>query len=83
MNVLRGQKLALDQFNKRGGVEGRKIVGLYADAQSKTDVAINETERLLNERGYTLGHFPQSYEQASLGGYIATRSAGRPNRNRA
>lgn len=33
-------------------------------------------ERLLNERGYTLGHFPQSYEQASLGGYVATRSAG-------
>jgi alkyldihydroxyacetonephosphate synthase len=33
-------------------------------------------ERMLNERGYTLGHFPQSYEQASLGGYIATRSAG-------
>ncbi|MDQ1649194.1 MAG: alkyldihydroxyacetonephosphate synthase, partial [Frankiaceae bacterium] len=35
-----------------------------------------EAERLLNEHGYTLGHFPQSYEQASLGGYVATRSAG-------
>ncbi len=35
-----------------------------------------EAERLLNDRGYTLGHFPQSYEQASLGGYVATRSAG-------
>jgi alkyldihydroxyacetonephosphate synthase len=33
-------------------------------------------EQLLAERGLTLGHLPQSYEQASLGGYAATRSAG-------
>ncbi|HET8976068.1 MAG TPA: FAD-binding oxidoreductase [Solirubrobacterales bacterium] len=35
-----------------------------------------EAERLLGERGATLGHFPQSYEQATIGGYAATRSAG-------
>lgn len=33
-------------------------------------------ERLLRERGFTLGHFPQSYEGASIGGYAAARSAG-------
>jgi alkyldihydroxyacetonephosphate synthase len=33
-------------------------------------------EALLAERGYTLGHFPQSYEGASIGGYAATRSSG-------
>jgi alkyldihydroxyacetonephosphate synthase len=33
-------------------------------------------EALLAEHGLTLGHFPQSYEHASLGGYAATRSAG-------
>jgi alkyldihydroxyacetonephosphate synthase len=33
-------------------------------------------EALLNERGFTLGHFPQSYERASIGGYVVTRSAG-------
>lgn len=33
-------------------------------------------ESLLNERGLTLGHFPQSHEHASIGGYAATRSAG-------
>lgn len=33
-------------------------------------------EELLRERGYTLGHFPQSYEGAGIGGYAATRSAG-------
>ena len=33
-------------------------------------------ERLLAPYRLTLGHFPQSYEHASLGGYAATRSAG-------
>lgn len=33
-------------------------------------------EALLGERGYTLGHFPQSFEYASLGGFAATRSSG-------
>lgn len=44
-----GTKIAIDMINERGGVAGRKIVPLYADAQSKTDVAINEAERLLND----------------------------------
>jgi alkyldihydroxyacetonephosphate synthase len=35
-----------------------------------------EAEALLGRRGLTLGHFPQSYEFASLGGFAATRSAG-------
>lgn len=35
-----------------------------------------DAERALRERGYTLGHFPQSYEQATIGGFVATRSAG-------
>ena len=33
-------------------------------------------ESLLAAQGLTLGHFPQSYEFASIGGYVATRSAG-------
>src|SRR3954447_12599277 len=45
-----GNKIAIDMINEKGGVEGHKIVGFYTDAQSKTDVAINETERLLNEQ---------------------------------
>ena len=35
-----------------------------------------DAERLLASYGLTLGHFPQSYEHATLGGYAATRSAG-------
>jgi len=33
-------------------------------------------ERWLNQEGYTLGHFPSSIYCSSLGGYLATRSAG-------
>ncbi|HEV7900220.1 MAG TPA: FAD-binding oxidoreductase [Planosporangium sp.] len=33
-------------------------------------------EDMLSERGFTLGHFPQSFERATLGGFAATRSAG-------
>lgn len=33
-------------------------------------------EASLREHGFTLGHYPQSYEWASVGGYAATRSSG-------
>ena len=44
-----GTKYAIDMINERGGVEGYRIKAIYADAQSKADVAINEAERLLNQ----------------------------------
>jgi branched-chain amino acid transport system substrate-binding protein len=36
-------------INERGGVEGYKLHAIYADAQSKVEVAINEAERLLSQ----------------------------------
>jgi len=35
-----------------------------------------EIEAQLKPNGYTLGHFPQSWELSTLGGWIATRSSG-------
>jgi alkyldihydroxyacetonephosphate synthase len=35
-----------------------------------------EAEALLGAEGFTLGHFPQSFEHASIGGFAATRSSG-------
>ncbi len=35
-----------------------------------------EIEAQLKPHGYTLGHFPQSWELSTLGGWIATRSSG-------
>ncbi|MFH8250804.1 FAD-binding oxidoreductase [Microbacterium sp. B2969] len=39
-----------------------------------------QAEELLGARGYTLGHFPQSFRYASLGGFAATRSSGQASR---
>jgi alkyldihydroxyacetonephosphate synthase len=35
-----------------------------------------DLEAQLRSRGFTLGHFPQSFEYSTLGGWIATRSSG-------
>ncbi len=35
-----------------------------------------DLEKSLNERGYTLSHYPQSFEFSTLGGWVAARSAG-------
>jgi branched-chain amino acid transport system substrate-binding protein len=44
-----GTKIAIDMINERGGVEGYRIKAIYADAQSKAEVAINEAIRLLEQ----------------------------------
>ncbi|MBC9955822.1 FAD-binding oxidoreductase [Yimella sp. cx-51] len=70
--------------------EARPVISL--DLRRLTGlVSLNETDRTatflagtiapdaeiaLRATGFTLGHFPQSYQQASLGGFVATRSAG-------
>ena len=44
-----GTKIAIDMINEKGGVGGFKINPVYADAQSKGEVAINEATRLLDQ----------------------------------
>ena len=43
-----GAKIMLDRYAKTG-VEGYKVEAVYADAQSKPDVAINEAVRLIEQ----------------------------------
>ena len=42
-------KIAIEMINEKGGVEGYKVNAIYADAQSKAEVAINEATRLLEQ----------------------------------
>ncbi|MBV8186677.1 MAG: ABC transporter substrate-binding protein [Alphaproteobacteria bacterium] len=44
-----GAKIMMDYFIKKGGVEGYQIEPVYADSQSKPDVAINEAVRLVEK----------------------------------
>jgi alkyldihydroxyacetonephosphate synthase len=44
--------------------------------RADTGVYGPELEAQLGEQGYTMGHFPQSFEYSTLGGWIAARGAG-------
>ena len=44
-----GAKIVIDWFNAHGGIDGYKVLPVYADAQSKPDVAINEAVRLIEQ----------------------------------
>jgi alkyldihydroxyacetonephosphate synthase len=50
----------------RDSLTARLEAGLFGPA----------AERKLGEQGVTLGHFPQSFEYSTVGGWVATRSAG-------
>jgi len=45
-------------------------------ARFEAGVVGPDLEARLRERGWTLGHFPQSFEYSSLGGWVVTRSSG-------
>ena len=57
----------------------RALLELDEDAQLarfEAGVLGPDLEAQLRARGYMLGHFPQSFEYASLGGWVTTRSSG-------
>ncbi len=68
-----GPTLTLDL----GGLE--RVVQIdhqSATATVEAGILGPDLERHLNAAGFTLGHFPQSFEYSTVGGWIATRSAG-------
>jgi len=73
---LRGKHAAVLALDMSGlsGLVGLDEASLTVTASAGMRVCDLEDE--LGLRGYTLGHFPQSYEYVSIGGCAATRSAG-------
>lgn len=56
-----------------------RVVSVDSEGRSATveaGILGPDLERELGRRRLTLGHFPQSFERSTLGGWIATRSAG-------
>ncbi|MGH3677938.1 MAG: FAD-binding oxidoreductase [Mycobacterium sp.] len=49
---------------------------ISGEAELGAGVTGPEAERLLGECGFSLGHFPQSFEFVTIGGLAATRSSG-------
>ncbi|HEV3002551.1 MAG TPA: FAD-binding oxidoreductase [Solirubrobacteraceae bacterium] len=63
--------LDLRRLDRLAAVDERSLTAVV-----EAGVTLPDAERMLGERGLTLGHFPQSYEYATVGGCVATRSAG-------
>ena len=56
-----------------------RIVGLDEASQvvtAQAGVTGGRLEGYLNERGFTLGHYPQSLDHSTVGGWVATRATG-------
>jgi len=75
VNVLadQGPVLSIDLERMAGLVDLDEISGLATFGPGTTGPA---TEEALAVHGLTLGHFPQSWELSTVGGWVATRSAG-------
>jgi alkyldihydroxyacetonephosphate synthase len=63
--------LALDRYTKL-----EELDGVSQLARFQTGVRGVDLDRQLARHGFRLGHYPQSYEYSTLGGWIATRSSG-------
>ena len=81
-SVVGGLDPIRDGFDAAVTVDLRRLDALHwldeisGEAEFGAGVIGPEAERLLGERGFSLGHFPQSFRFASLGGFAATRSSG-------
>jgi alkyldihydroxyacetonephosphate synthase len=73
---LRGEHAGVVALDMSAMARVLELDGQSATVTVQAGVRAPALERYLNERGLTLGHFPQSFEYVSLGGCAATRSAG-------
>ncbi|BBZ76576.1 flavoprotein [Mycolicibacterium anyangense] len=81
-SVVGGLDPIRGQFGAVISLDLRRLDALHwldetsSEAELGAGVTGPDAERLLGERGFSLGHFPQSFRFATIGGYAATRSSG-------
>jgi alkyldihydroxyacetonephosphate synthase len=80
-SVVGGVEPVRGRFDRLITLDLRRLHGVEVDRTSMTatlgpGLRGPEAEELLAAQGVTLGHFPQSYEYATIGGFAAARSAG-------
>jgi alkyldihydroxyacetonephosphate synthase len=63
--------IALTKMNKLIDFDEQSQIATFGAGTLGPDV-----EKQLAEYGYTLGHFPQSWELSTIGGWVASRSSG-------
>jgi len=63
--------LSLERMGKLIEIDDDSLLASFGPGANGPQV-----ESQLRARGYTLGHFPQSWELSTLGGWVASRSSG-------
>jgi alkyldihydroxyacetonephosphate synthase len=76
LDPIRGDFSAVISLDLRRLTELHSLDEVSGEAELGAGLTGPEAERLLGERGYSLGHFPQSFQFATIGGFAATRSSG-------
>lgn len=76
LDPVRGNFTAVISLDLRRFNELHSLDQESGIAELGAGVSGPEAERLLGEHGFSLGHFPQSFEYATIGGFAATRSSG-------
>ena len=76
LDPLRGQFKAVISLDLRRLNQLHSLDEVSGEAELGAGVMGPDAERLLGERGFSLGHFPQSFQFATIGGFAATRSSG-------
>ncbi|MGD8991213.1 MAG: FAD-dependent oxidoreductase, partial [Desulfobacterales bacterium] len=68
--------VTLQRVNRLIEIDGPNLLATF-----EAGIRGPELEQQLNAKGFTLGHFPQSFEYSTLGGWVATRSSGQQSRH--
>jgi alkyldihydroxyacetonephosphate synthase len=76
LDPIRGDFGAVVSLDLRRLTDLHSLDEVSGEAELGAGLTGPEAERLLGERGYSLGHFPQSFQFATIGGFAATRSSG-------
>ena len=63
--------LSLERMTRLLDIDEDSLIATFGPGANGPQV-----ESQLRARGYTLGHFPQSWELSTLGGWVASRSSG-------
>ncbi len=75
INPLHGPRpvvtVSLARMNRLLDLDEQSLIATFEPGATGPQV-----ESQLRARGYTLGHFPQSWELSTLGGWVASRSSG-------
>jgi alkyldihydroxyacetonephosphate synthase len=76
LDPIRGAFKAVMSLDLRRLDQLHALDEVSAEAELGAGLTGPDAERLLGERGFSLGHFPQSFQFATIGGFAATRSSG-------